>query len=302
MFKVKFLVLFLPTAGALFILYPLFFPPAVHAHLFGPPTFFKVNDIYSNFYSVPLTSLSNFPLPQDQSPANYLVNAPIHFNFDVSRLPAPPDVVAKTQFSWDFNDGTPKGNGLSLDHIYTKMGSFVLTIFAYDGTTPTPQVIESVMLNILPNKDYQLPKSIIKVNGVESKSITDTLHFKFGQNLHLDGSASTDPESKITSYFWDLGDETSSDLENLDHFYPSNGASQIFPVLRIRDANGFIADSIVEIEQATANAQVSKTPGDSTTPTSMPPFILIGSVVLVLGFLYALSKKRLKRQNSLFKH
>src|SRR5574337_885091 len=151
----------------LFIVYILFtinHIPVAEGHLAGQPPFLKVNGVYAQLYPVPVTSLYNFDLPQDQPPDNYLVNQPINFELDKGRLPAPSEVIDKTKFDWDFADGS-HDQGLKTSHIYTKMGSYILKIYADDNTTPKPQLIESVLINVLPDKSYQLPKAIIKVNG-----------------------------------------------------------------------------------------------------------------------------------------
>src|SRR5579884_4292014 len=154
---------FTTLAGALLIPYSLFNAAPVSAHLAGQPPFFVINDKYSNLYPVPLTSLSDFPLPQDLAPATYLVNTDLDMKFDITKLPAPPDVVKKTQFFWDFGDGD-KGTGLEMHHTYKKPGSYILTVNAFDGTTPAPQLLESVLINVLPNWNYKLPQAVIRIN------------------------------------------------------------------------------------------------------------------------------------------
>lgn len=282
----------------------------VSAHLFGQPPFFKVNGAYSNLYAVPLTSLSDFNLPQDQSPANYLVNQPINFEFDVSRLPAPADVVKKTQFTWDYGDGS-KGEGLKNTHTYTKIGSYFLTVDAFDGTTPQPQLLESVLVNVLPDNSYQLPKAVIKVNGQGSSDpLTDIKVFPFDQNIQLDGTASTANSSKVVSYFWDFGDQQSSTDPSPTHFYPGN-QTQIFPVLRVKDANGFIADSYLEIENQknvavkgtnpidTQKANAPKQGLGAKSESQLPKVLAVLFGFLVVGFMvqrFARGRGRGRRQ------
>ncbi len=272
--------------------------PKALAHLFGQPPFFKINGVYSNLYPVPLTSLYNFNLPQDQSPESYLVNQPINFEFDISRLPAPPDVVKKTQFTWDFGDGS-KATGLKNSHTYTKIGSYFLTVDAYDGTTPKPQILESVLVNILPNSQYQLPKAVIKVNGQGTTDpLTDIKIFPFDQNLQLDGTSSTAPSSRIVSYFWDFGDQQSSTEPSPTHFFSKN-QTQVFPVLRVKDANGFIADSYIEVENQQNVAIKGSNPLDSQKANapkqglgakseSQLPHLIIGA--LIIGALYFMAR------------
>lgn len=280
------------------------FPQSASAHLFGQPPFFKIDGDYSNFYHVPLTSLYNFDLPQDGASRDYLVGENIDFAFDVNRLPAPPDVVEKTKFNWDFGDGTT-AHGLSNTHAYKKMGSYTIHIYADDGTTPTPQLLESVFLNVLPSKDYPLPKAVIKINNEESKDpLTDILHLPFGTNLHFDATSSEDKKASIKSYFWDFGDQKSSSKAIDTHSYPKS-TNQIFAVLRVTDSNGFIADNFVEVKNGNSEpAKFSPSPTiqaiSQKKPGSSAPFwvfILAGVfILLVMVRLFARGRGRGKRQ------
>lgn len=140
-------------ALALFIILYSLFPLVAEGHFAGQPPFFKVNGTYANLYPVPLTSLYNFDLPQDLAPENYLVNSNISFELDKNKLPASSEVIAKTRFDWDFTDGT-HAEGLTANHKFNNVGSYIIKIYADDGTTPNPQLLESVLLNVLPSLDY----------------------------------------------------------------------------------------------------------------------------------------------------
>ncbi len=240
----KIVLLFFTFAFLLFTL-----PQPVSAHLIGQPPFLKINNQYANLYPVPLSSLYDFDLPQDLAPDNYSLNQSINFELDQNRLPAPPDIVTKTKFDWDFTDGT-HGQGLKLAHTFTKVGSYVVKIFADDGSTPKPQLLESVLINILPTNGYQLPKAKILVNGKGSiDPLTDILQADFNNSIKLDGSQST----ASIEYFWDFGDQKSASGSKQTHQYPKD-LSQVFVVLRIKDSNGFLADNFVEVQNS-QNAQ-----------------------------------------------
>ncbi len=239
----------------------------VSAHLVGQPPFFKVNGLYSQLYPVPVTSLNNFDLPQDSAPDNYLVNVPISFEFDEARLPAPKDIIEKTKFDWDFTDGS-HGEGLKQTHTFTKIGSYIIKIYADDGTTPKPQLLESVLVNVLPDKNYHLPQAKILINGLSGKDpLTDVLQFSFNQPLQMDGTKSTS-SSGIAEYFWDLGDQKSALGATQTHLEPKD-LSQAFIVLRVKDKNGLIADQFVEVQNG-LNEQNSKQTPSTISPTPVP--------------------------------
>ncbi len=257
------------------------FPKVAEGHLIGQPPFLKIDGQYANLYPVPLTSLNNFDLPQDLAPESYLINQTVSFELDKSRLPAPPEIIAKTKFDWDFNDGS-HAQGLITSHQFSKIGSVIIKVYADDGTTPKPQLIESVLVNILPNSSYILPQAIISVNSKQSKDpLTDILQFSFKNQLNFDGSKSSSQNS-ITEYFWDFGDQKSGSGSTQTHSYPSD-LSQTFVVLRVKDKNGFLADQFVEIQNS-LNEQNSAA-GSSPPPTSPKksnqlPLALAGLAVL----------------------
>lgn len=273
------------TGFFLYTLYATLYTQVAYAHLAGQPPFFKINGEYALLYPVPLTSLSDFPLPQDLAPARYLINESISFELDIKRLPAPPQVVEKTKFNWDFGDNT-SAHGLLAKHTYSKMGSYILKIYADDSTTPSPQLLESALINIVPAQDYPLPKAIILVDGKESTDpLTDILSFPFGKNIHFDAGKSYSKNAKIISYFWDFGDQTSSQEKETDHYYPKD-LTQTFPLLRIKDSNGFISDNFIELQNENngkplggkISPSVSK---GAKTPSQLPQTIVIGIVIAI---------------------
>ncbi|MEX2027902.1 MAG: PKD domain-containing protein [Candidatus Curtissbacteria bacterium] len=277
----------------LVILLKVFLPAGVFAHLAGQPPFFKVNGVYSGLYPVPTTSIADFPLPQDLGPDNYLVGKPIDFEIDTNQLPVPSDIVQKTTFSWDFGDGG-EGSGLKNSHTYTKPGSYRLTIHAEYEQVSGNQLFQSVLLNVLPSPDYQLPKAKISVNGKTSRDpLVDILRFPYGTELTFDASGSSAPSSKIVEYFWDFGDSQTSGEAKTTHTYSKDlPQQQVFPVLRIKDENGFIADSFVEIDNAKSGA-IRKPSG-----VLGKIFLGVGAIgAIVVGFLIFTRGKRESKQS-----
>ncbi len=249
----------------IFLISPFFSFP-ISAHLAGQQPFLEINGNYANLYPVPLTSLYNFDLPQDLSPDNYLVNQSISFELDKTRLPAPAEIIEKTKFDWDFADGG-HAQGLITQHTFKKIGSYILKIYADDNTTPKPQIIESVLINILPNNNYKLPQAKIVINNKESKDpLTDFINADLSNPLKIEGSKSTSDNS-IAEYFWDFGDQKSAFGTTQTHKY-SPDLPQVFVVLRIKDSNGFLADNFVEIQNNLNGQKKYGTPSASGSQTS----------------------------------
>lgn len=286
-----FAFLFFSLSPIPYTLYP------VYAHLAGQPPYLQINGQFVLLYPVPLTTLSNFDLPQDLPPDNYLVNQPINFELIANRMPAPPEIVRKTKFEYQFGDGGI-AEGLKVTHTYTKMGSYISKIYADDGTTPTPQLLEATLINVLPNKDYKLPQPIILANNKSSKDpLIDILKVDFGSIVILDGTSSKPGSGKIVSFFWDIGDQQSSDQSKLIHQYKKD-FSQVFPVLRVKDENGFLADNFVELEN-----ELNAANGYGGQPTQIPlaqapsvkqtvnPWILAVGALVGLGLSLVILRK-----------
>ncbi len=219
--------------------------PQAHAHV-GLQPFLLVNGKYANTYPVYSASISDFNLPQDVSVDNYTVGENIEFSLDLKALPPIPyDIRDKIKFIWDFKDGTPKVSGTKVQHTFKKMGSYVVDLKTDDGTGPSD--LDLVLVNILPDLGYKLPQSIIKIENQTPKDpVTDVLYLQYGKSLTFDGSGSQAGSGKIKSYYWDLGDQTTSTNAKTTHAYKSD-LGIMFPLLRVTDQNGFFSDSYVQI-------------------------------------------------------
>ncbi len=249
----------------LFLFVVLVVTPTISAHFAGSAPYLKINGQYTILYSVPLNSEPNaqFELPEDNAPANYIVGQPLVFVLDKTFLPLSPSDIQKAQFFWDFGDGK-KGTGITQTHTYNKIGSYILTIQIKNApsfVTPFPAYpFESVLINILPNATYRLPQAIISANGqTVSDPLTGNVWLDLNKKVSFDASSSQKGSAPIVSYVWDFADTTTSNQKTVSHTYDPTTA-QIYPMLRVKDANGFIADTFVEIdnERVTSGGFVSQ--------------------------------------------
>lgn len=269
----------------IFICLSFAFTTTTFAHVAGQPPFFLINGTYAGFYPVFVSSLPNFILPQDSAPENYLINQSLAFELDSAMLPFPPDVIDKTTFSWDFGDGT-KAEGLTAKHTYTKIGSFLLTITAnYHGYSDpnTKPLLQAVLINIVPNKEYRLPKAVIEINKEVVTNPNNPIEIT-DRTVTFDAKSSTQGSAKIVSYFWDIGDRQSSNKSQFNHRFSDSMKNYIFPMLRVKDANGFINDAYVELD----NSAIQTRP-----KTIISPFLIIGLInILVIAGVVVFLKGR----------
>jgi hypothetical protein len=180
------------------------------------------------------------------------------------------------------------------------MGSYFLVINA-QYQSEQAQLIQSTLVNILPNKDYQLPEAVIKIDSQKSTDpLIDILKLNFKNPLQFDATESKAPSSQITSYLWDFGDRQSGNQAKVTHQYDLSQVSiQLFPVLRIKDQNGFLADTFVELENQTATDQQFAAATSSTTSklesNNLEKYKLPGTVILgviLLGVVFYIRKRR----------
>jgi len=251
-------------------------PSGINAHDSEGTSFFRINDEYAIEYPIYTSSVKDFNLPLDRGARNYLVNIPISFKLDGE--------IAKDTLVWNFGDGV-LANGKIIEHTYTHPGSYVITITSGEHLDTDP--LQTVLVNILPNSNYRLPKAVIAINGqVNSNPGNSNFLVPGKKTLMLDGSHSQKGSAEIVEYLWDMGDTTSRNGSTINYQYNDPALHYIFPILRIKDANGFIDDTHAQIEQDNSLAK-----GPATlSRLGIITITLLSS--LVLGFVFWIFRKR----------
>lgn len=136
-----------------------------------------------------------------------------------------------------------------------------------------------------PISSYKLPKSIITVNGWHSRDpLTDIFTNRFNNTILLDGSESRPGSGRIVEYFWDLGDTRSEKEIKVTHSY-TESFPIVFPLLRVKDENGFISDSFVEIDNSKNGRITQQSKGGSTPYILFLPIVAVAGVALMAFFL-----------------
>lgn len=229
-------------------------PNAQQEHVHGKQEadFFRINGQQAIVYPVgKRSSLENFTLPNYQSPKHFLVNQPIDIEIDPTILQtdyikAHNSTIPDAKFIWKFGDGKSASKTRN-KHRYTKLGSYILSIYIESKLFDAPLLFKTILIHILPNKDYKLPRAVITVNRqLISDHSHDALRVSFKEQVELEGTNSVPGSSSITNYFWDLSDRASSQDPKLKHFY-NQASYNATPILRVSDSRGFISDAYVEI-------------------------------------------------------
>lgn len=228
-----FFLLFLSLLGA----------QAALAHNSDQLPFVQIDGLDAKVYSVPSTSLTDFPLPQDAASKSHLPGETVTVGIITQNLPILPEFVPKTLWRWDFGDGT-SADGLQASHSYRKPGSYLIDLHSTTGSD-TPQLLDRIQMNILPTADYVLPKAVLSIDGkIPSNPYTDILDSTYGYAARFDGSQST---GSALTYFWDFGDTATANTSTADHTFhaPYLYASTL---LRVVDSNGLIGDEFAQLQ------------------------------------------------------
>jgi hypothetical protein len=276
----------------------LLFPSIAYANGAGLPAFFKINNklaVSNPLQTFGITS-STFLIPQDFAPENYLVNKPINFVVDETRLQdvIAPELLKTTQFSWEFGDGT-KAVGLENSHTYSQIGSYILilTINIYSTDSPAPtQFVDSFLLNIIPEVNYKdLPQAIMKFNG-DAVTDMDTreIPLDFSKQINFDASSSMAPNG-ISEYLWNFGDGQTGTKVSMKHQYNDYNFKTV--VLRIKDKNGFISDSYAGLRPNTnENLSVSTKSQTTDNNSSLINVLILVNTFILLGIIIFIKTKK----------
>ncbi len=145
------------------------------------------------------------PIAEANGPYGALAGVPISFS---SLGSSDPDGDPIT-YIWTFGDGESSSEPNPV-HTYGAAGSYIATLFVQDdrGGVGTDQA--NVQIDV-PNR---LP---VAVAGPDR-------NIRLGQNLHVDGSGSFDPDGNPLTYKWNFGDSTDPVFTvEADHLYISEG-------------------------------------------------------------------------------
>lgn len=291
------------------------FSSSASAHSRGFPIL-TINGLLTKVYPIQSSSIEPY-LGEDSDIAaeSYFINQNLEFDFEASRSAQMMEVLGweeekleKVTYIWNFGDGTGdiKTNSPKNTHAYTKMGSYIMQILADYSQLgmgdSQPQLIQTTLIHILPNKDYKLPEPVIKINdqiltknnlilgnsppatssGSEFDRLrareTSDLALDFNKRLSFDASPSKAESSKIIQYQWDLGqgdvskNKTASIKYKLPQYF-------VTAVLRVKDENGFISEAAVDLRNSGKNEPT----GFSIDEFISPMMLIILSQILIFA-------------------
>jgi hypothetical protein len=234
-----------------------------HKHGHHESVFFKINGQQAIVYPiVKRSSLANFILPDYKSPRDYLVKQQIDIEInplllETEFIKAHNSTIPDARFIWELGDGQ-RAFGTRNRHRYRKAGSYLLSIYIESKLFDAPLLFKTVLIHILPFREYRLPKAVITINNQSiPEHYQDALRISFTEPIQLEGTRSVPGSTKIITFLWDLSDRTSSRDPKLRHAY-NRSSYNATPVLRVKDSMGFISDACVEIINKDTTGEKSK--------------------------------------------
>src|SRR3989344_2090190 len=250
------------------------FPSFIYAHVENPSHFLKINGKYTNHYHITSTSLEGFDVPSHQAPENYVVNQTIHFEIDTLALKNARGDVDQDLFIFEFSGGeTIENQGKNISYVFQTPGSYILKLYSKTAKSPAPELLQTTLLHVLPSTEYQLPKAVITVDGQPYES-SESLFVNFDDEFFFDAKQSFS-SSEITEYTWDLGNKVLGREASLIYEYPSNPYSA-YVILRVKNADGFISDSFVELKDEELFSKSEAVRQDSNVDFRIATAIVIG--------------------------
>jgi len=136
-------------------------------------------------------------------------------------------------YAWSFNDGTPLGNGqtLQVEASLFPVGPSVITVLAQDSEERDDD--DSIVIFINPGN---MPPTC-DAGGPYSGSA--------GEPVQFDGSGSFDTDGEIVSWTWDFGDGTTGSGMTVMHTFAEDGTYEV--VLCVTDDDGLTSCCSPEI-------------------------------------------------------
>lgn len=267
--------------------------PVPHSHE-STLEFFKVNGSQPATYLSIQSSDKDFIVPDYVCQETLLINQRIDIQIEprvleTAYIKAHNSTIPDKKFLWKFGDNQ-SATGVRNRHAYREAGSYIVSIYILSKQFDSPQLFKKLLLHILPNKAYRLPKAVVKVNErVISDHLHDPLKTSFKQPLQFEGTQSIPGSSRITEYLWDLSDKTISSEPKLTHRY--NPASyNAKPILRVKDSHGFISDASVEIINLDTSSEGTRSEGTSSSAggnqSTVGPYLIALAGLIIANLLF----------------
>jgi len=129
---------------------------------------------------------------------------PLQVSFDASASNDPAGSI--TSYAWDFGDGN-SGTGKITAHTYQNYGTFAAKLTVTDNDNQTASISKNIKADAPPTASF----------------VYNANPGRLPVKVNYDASASSDPDGRIVSYSWDLGDGGHGAGKIVSHSYAKEG-------------------------------------------------------------------------------
>jgi gliding motility-associated-like protein len=153
-----------------------------------------------------------------------------------------------TNWNWNFGDGSPNANTQNVSHPFATGGPYTITLIVTSSNGCVDTLTQ--VLNV-----FEKPIAAFNANGIcqnEGTLFTDL---------------STVNGSSITSWIWNFGDSQSATLQNITHYYATNGTYNVS--LIVQSAQGCL-DTVVQSVNVLAGPLADFNSSDFTGNVNQP--------------------------------
>ncbi len=144
--------------------------------------------------------------------------SPLEVVFDGSASRDPAGNIS--EYLWDFGDGSEVASGVRVTHVYSRPGSYLVTLVVTGPSGVGRATTWIYVDNTPPVADFTFwPHDPV-----------------IREEVGFDASPSVDPDGEVVAYYWDFGDGTTGEGRMVSHAYRE--AADYVVTLRVVDDSG----------------------------------------------------------------
>jgi PKD repeat protein len=277
------------------LLLTLFTPSTIYAHN-GTTPLLKVNTKYAYTNPYYLQDAPTQQIAMDTVDDVFLPNEAIEFTVNTQAFGLPAQLLQNTKTYWDFGDNSQDMDKTNVKHHYKKPGSYLVSLKMQFQPESAIAEIDSVQINIVPEKNYALPKAQIKITPPKQE-LGKPITFEAVPNAF---------SGKNLRYIWTIGSTEKHTEKKLTKTFTDNNTYKILH-LKIVDENNLASDTGAYISIYDSLTITPINPQDKVLTTStqkkhlqqatdlwttIKPFLPFGIILILLGTLLISKNKK----------